>query len=71
MIIASIDIRKWYAVVLIGCEILPQILFNPSWQINLEGDSDDAQKFLDSHNQGLTIDELNEMHELEQDIEEV
>ncbi|GFS72524.1 hypothetical protein TNCV_2116551 [Trichonephila clavipes] len=39
-------------------------------QINLEADSDDVQKLLDSHNQELTVDELIEMHELEQDIEE-
>ncbi|XP_023220465.1 tigger transposable element-derived protein 1-like [Centruroides sculpturatus] len=39
-------------------------------QINLEVDSDDLQELLDSHNQELTIDELIEMREQEQDIEE-
>ncbi|GFW37924.1 hypothetical protein TNCV_4631251 [Trichonephila clavipes] len=38
-------------------------------QINLEVDSDDAQELLDSHNQELTIDELIEIHEQEQDVE--
>ncbi|GFV55184.1 hypothetical protein TNCV_1382051 [Trichonephila clavipes] len=38
-----------------------------SRQINLEVDSDDVQKLLDSHNQELAMDELIEMHE--QDIE--
>ncbi|GFX03012.1 hypothetical protein TNCV_3261581 [Trichonephila clavipes] len=41
-----------------------------SRQINLEVDSDDVQELLDSHNQELTMDELIEMHEQEQDIEE-
>ncbi|GFW41918.1 hypothetical protein TNCV_6271 [Trichonephila clavipes] len=39
-------------------------------QINLEMDCDDIQELLDSHNQ-VTIDELLEMHEQEQDIEEL
>ncbi|GFW25668.1 hypothetical protein TNCV_1309291 [Trichonephila clavipes] len=38
-------------------------------QINLEVDSDDVQELLDCPNQELTIDELIEMHEQEQDIE--
>ncbi|GFT87734.1 uncharacterized protein TNCV_4000871 [Trichonephila clavipes] len=38
-------------------------------QINLQVDSDDVQKLLDSHNQKLTIDEFIEMQE--QDIEEL
>ncbi|GFU63694.1 hypothetical protein TNCV_1509732 [Trichonephila clavipes] len=38
-------------------------------QINLKVDSDDVQELLDSHNQELTIDELIEMHEQDQDIE--
>ncbi|GFX08317.1 hypothetical protein TNCV_3268061 [Trichonephila clavipes] len=40
-------------------------------QINLEAGSDDVQKLLSSHNQELTMDELIEMHEQEQDIEEL
>ncbi|GFU57320.1 hypothetical protein TNCV_3635051 [Trichonephila clavipes] len=40
-------------------------------QINLEVDSDDVQELLDSDNQELTIDELLELHELEQDIQEL
>ncbi|GFV22076.1 hypothetical protein TNCV_4527611 [Trichonephila clavipes] len=32
-------------------------------QINLEVDSDDVQKVLDTHNQELTMDELVQMHE--------
>ncbi|GFX50725.1 hypothetical protein TNCV_2723111 [Trichonephila clavipes] len=32
-------------------------------QINSEMDSDDVQELLDSYNQGLTVDELIEMHE--------
>ncbi|XP_023232690.1 tigger transposable element-derived protein 1-like [Centruroides sculpturatus] len=40
-------------------------------QINLEVDSDDVRELLDSHNQELTIDELIEMCEQEQDIEEL
>lgn len=40
-------------------------------QINLEVDSDgDNHELLDSHNRELTIVELIEMHEQEQDIEE-
>ncbi|GFX10070.1 peptidase S1 domain-containing protein [Trichonephila clavipes] len=38
--------------------------------MNLEVDSDNVQKLLDSHNQELTIDELIELHKQEQDIEE-
>ncbi|GFV09701.1 hypothetical protein TNCV_2597561 [Trichonephila clavipes] len=40
-------------------------------QINLEVNRDDFQELLDSHIQGLTMDELIEMHEQKQDIEEV
>ncbi|XP_023242991.1 tigger transposable element-derived protein 1-like [Centruroides sculpturatus] len=40
-------------------------------QINLEVDSDDVRELLDSHNQELTIDEVIEMREQEQDIEEL
>ncbi|GFW82791.1 hypothetical protein TNCV_3493611 [Trichonephila clavipes] len=40
-------------------------------QINLEVDSDCVQELQDSRNQELTIDELIEMHEQEQDIEEL
>ncbi|GFX61922.1 hypothetical protein TNCV_3777331 [Trichonephila clavipes] len=39
-------------------------------QINLEANSDDVQELMDSHYQELTIDELIEMHEQEQDIKE-
>ncbi|GFU91965.1 hypothetical protein TNCV_3765901 [Trichonephila clavipes] len=39
-------------------------------KINLEVDSDDFQKLLDSQSQNLAIDELIEIHEQEQDIEE-
>ncbi|GFV46239.1 hypothetical protein TNCV_261901 [Trichonephila clavipes] len=39
-------------------------------KINLEVDSEDVQELLDSHNQELTMDQLIEMHEQEQDIEE-
>ncbi|GFX92255.1 tigger transposable element-derived protein 1 [Trichonephila clavipes] len=38
-------------------------------QINLEMESDDVEELLDSHNQGLTVDELTEMHEQEPSIE--
>ncbi|GFV27229.1 hypothetical protein TNCV_3459241 [Trichonephila clavipes] len=37
-------------------------------QTNLEVDSDDSQKLLDFHYQGLIIDKLIEMHEEEQGI---
>ncbi|GFU50334.1 uncharacterized protein TNCV_301661 [Trichonephila clavipes] len=40
-------------------------------QINLEVDSDDVQEQLDSYNQKLITDELIEMHEQDQDIEEL
>ncbi|GFW53520.1 hypothetical protein TNCV_4814261 [Trichonephila clavipes] len=40
-----------------------------SRQINLEVDSDDAQELSDSRNQELSIDELTEMHQPEQDVE--
>ncbi|GFX68173.1 tigger transposable element-derived protein 1 [Trichonephila clavipes] len=40
-------------------------------QKNLEVDSDSIQKPLDSHNQELTLDKLIEMHEKEQDIEQL
>ncbi|GFW70915.1 hypothetical protein TNCV_2196031 [Trichonephila clavipes] len=40
-------------------------------QINLVVDSGDVQELLDSHNQELTMDELVEMYEREQDIEEL
>ncbi|GFW69370.1 transposable element Tc3 transposase [Trichonephila clavipes] len=40
-------------------------------QKNLEVDSHDVQKLLNSHNHKLTMDELIEMHEQEQDIEEL
>ncbi|GFU75254.1 hypothetical protein TNCV_2056971 [Trichonephila clavipes] len=55
--------------------MLPDSLMIPTFpfcdcQINLEVDSDDVQEWLDSHNQELTVDELIEMHEQEQDIEE-
>ncbi|GFV73988.1 hypothetical protein TNCV_5108291 [Trichonephila clavipes] len=36
--------------------------------INLEVDSDDIQELLDSHNEELTMDQLIEMHQQEQDI---
>ncbi|CAH0719439.1 unnamed protein product, partial [Brenthis ino] len=39
-------------------------------QLNLEVDVDDVQELLDSHNQELTIDELIEMREHDQDIEQ-
>ncbi|GFT09700.1 hypothetical protein TNCV_4948431 [Trichonephila clavipes] len=39
-------------------------------QINLRVDIDDVQELLDSHNQDLTIDELIELHEQEQNNEE-
>ncbi|GFW41415.1 hypothetical protein TNCV_465061 [Trichonephila clavipes] len=42
-----------------------------SGQTNLKVESDDVQVFLDSHNQELAIDEIIEMHEKEQDIEEL
>ncbi|GFW75321.1 hypothetical protein TNCV_4189751 [Trichonephila clavipes] len=44
---------------------------NLAKQINLEVDSDNVQKLMDSHKQELTIDELIEMHEQEDDIEEL
>ncbi|GFU41124.1 hypothetical protein TNCV_4838681 [Trichonephila clavipes] len=37
--------------------------------INVELDSEEVQKLLNSHNQELAIDELIEMHEQKQDIE--
>ncbi|GFU67037.1 hypothetical protein TNCV_4968861 [Trichonephila clavipes] len=40
-------------------------------QINSEVESDDVQDLLDSYNQKLTIDELPEMLEQEQEIEEL
>ncbi|GFX10029.1 uncharacterized protein TNCV_4101681 [Trichonephila clavipes] len=40
-------------------------------QINLEVDSDGVQELLDFYNQELTMDELIEMHEQEQDIEKL
>ncbi|GFX69077.1 hypothetical protein TNCV_4945771 [Trichonephila clavipes] len=40
-------------------------------QINSEVESDDVQELLDSRNQELTMNELIEMHEQEQDIEEL
>ncbi|GFV29757.1 hypothetical protein TNCV_1925821 [Trichonephila clavipes] len=40
-------------------------------QINIEVDSDDVQELMDSHNQEVTMDELVEMHEPEQDINEL
>ncbi|GFV71897.1 hypothetical protein TNCV_2458321 [Trichonephila clavipes] len=39
-------------------------------KINLEVNSDGVQELLDSHNEELTMDELIEMHEKEEDIEE-
>ncbi|GFV06008.1 hypothetical protein TNCV_3142991 [Trichonephila clavipes] len=39
-------------------------------QLNLEVDRGDIQELLDSHNQELTIDELLEMPQPEQNIEE-
>ncbi|GFX12917.1 hypothetical protein TNCV_3659131 [Trichonephila clavipes] len=39
------------------------------WHMNLELDNDDVQELLDSHNKKLTIDQLIEMHEQQQDIE--
>ncbi|GFX03906.1 hypothetical protein TNCV_4678111 [Trichonephila clavipes] len=39
-------------------------------QTNLEVDSEDVQGLLNSHNQELTIDDLTEIHNQEQDIEE-
>ncbi|GFY15522.1 hypothetical protein TNCV_1573331 [Trichonephila clavipes] len=41
-----------------------------SRQINFEVDNDDVQELLDSHNWKLTVDDLIEIHEQEQDIEE-
>lgn len=43
---------------------------NIAEQLNLEVNYDDVQELLDSHNQELTIDELLEMRENEQDIEQ-
>ncbi|GFV97613.1 hypothetical protein TNCV_2041211 [Trichonephila clavipes] len=40
-------------------------------KINLEVDKDDVQELLDSHNQEMTMNEHIEMHEKEQDIEEL
>ncbi|GFU93371.1 hypothetical protein TNCV_1861011 [Trichonephila clavipes] len=40
-------------------------------QINLEGISDAVQELLVSNNQDLTVDEIIEMHDREQDIEEL
>ncbi|GFX11891.1 hypothetical protein TNCV_2996751 [Trichonephila clavipes] len=40
-------------------------------QINLEVDNNDVQELLDSNNHEFIIDELIEMHEQEQDIEEL
>ncbi|GFT92770.1 hypothetical protein TNCV_739581 [Trichonephila clavipes] len=40
-------------------------------QINLEGDVDDVQELLDSHNQQLTTDEPIEMYDQQQDVEEL
>ncbi|GFX96116.1 hypothetical protein TNCV_2290061 [Trichonephila clavipes] len=45
--------------------------FKDDRQINLKVDSDDVQDLLDFRNQELTIDVLVEMHENEQDIEEL
>ncbi|GFW78237.1 hypothetical protein TNCV_137061 [Trichonephila clavipes] len=42
-----------------------------SRQISLKKDSDVVQKLLDSYNQELTIDDLTEMHETEQEIEQI
>ncbi|GFV58383.1 hypothetical protein TNCV_2556271 [Trichonephila clavipes] len=44
---------------------------NLARQTNLEMDNDDIQELLASHNQELTIEELKEMHEQEQDIEKL
>ncbi|GFX17213.1 hypothetical protein TNCV_2857361 [Trichonephila clavipes] len=40
-------------------------------QMHLEVDSDDVQELLYSHNQKLTIDELIEIHEQEQNVEKL
>ncbi|GFV83336.1 hypothetical protein TNCV_1900621 [Trichonephila clavipes] len=40
-------------------------------QINLEVDSDDVQELMDSYLQELTVDDLIEIHEQEQNIEEL
>ncbi|GFW57715.1 hypothetical protein TNCV_2926341 [Trichonephila clavipes] len=53
----------------IGCLIEEVVDF--AKQINLDVDSDDVQELLDSRNQVLVMDELIEMHEQEQDIEEL
>ncbi|GFX22702.1 uncharacterized protein TNCV_2994351 [Trichonephila clavipes] len=44
---------------------------NLARKINLEVDSDDVQELLDSHIQKLTMEDLTELHEQEQDIEEL
>ncbi|GFV46328.1 hypothetical protein TNCV_3232171 [Trichonephila clavipes] len=40
-------------------------------KINLEADSDDVQKLLDSQYQEVAMEELIEMHEQEQNVEEI
>ncbi|GFV87564.1 tigger transposable element-derived protein 1 [Trichonephila clavipes] len=53
-----------------GIEYLIEGSIDLARQIHLEVDSDDVQELLDSFNQELTMDELIEVHEKEQDIEE-
>ncbi|GFV95072.1 transposase [Trichonephila clavipes] len=48
---------------------MPEIIFK--MQISLEVDNDDVQELLDFHNKELKIDEFIEMHEQEQNIEEL
>ncbi|GFX87927.1 hypothetical protein TNCV_4373921 [Trichonephila clavipes] len=50
------------------CNVIEEVV-NLARQINLELDSDDVKYLQNSDNQQLTIDELIEMHEQEQENE--
>ncbi|GFW13254.1 hypothetical protein TNCV_4121521 [Trichonephila clavipes] len=54
-----------------SCDLTPldYFLCRSAREINLELDSDKVRELMDFHNQELTVDELTEMQEQEQDIE--